>query len=826
MSDNEVLIIFHYDGEFVFDIIRPVYNGGRQKMRYLPRNITYGSLLNEALEASKWDTKIENLSMKYLHHNGRVFSLIILEDDNDIRGMLKASGNDQKGLYLYVNKSTNIESNQGEEHTRVKRKDMHGGSQDSSNRPEKSYKGKEVLHPTHVREHPTVNLCENNDMRSSSAHNVHSTDRTPGADYDIDRIDAEAEAPNDTICADVDFTKVYGNSIGVMTGNEHEATPINKVDPSNAISDVNFQDTMVPDDSTSETRTNSAREMWIGRLFPDRENFRRALAKFAIYNNFTLKHLKTNMTKVTARCKEESCPWRIHASIVDSGPEFKVRTYNPIHCCSKLMMGITHPQASAKLIEEFIEDKVRFNNHLKPKEIMHEYQKEFGIRITYRKAHIAKEMALRKVRGSYEESFKILPLYCIELRTTNPGTVTNIDTTAEGRFRRFFWAFGPCIRSFSSSMRPMIAVDGSHLWGKYPGVLLLAVTYDGNHKLFPIAFAFAEAECRDSWEWFLTNLFMALGSPKNLTIVSDHQKGLVPALTNIIPSARHCYCCHHIAENIKSVFSDFAIVMKFWRAAKAYRPCEFEACMNDILVVDQGAYNYINAIGKEHWSNAYVEGQRYEMLNSNAAECTNSLLKDTRVLPITEQVEEIRANLMEFFQKRHLESQNITTRLTPYAEKLMNQEVEESLQLHVRVAGPIEFQVQSAEFVDVVDLERRTCTCRKWEIMGIPCSHSLASMKMRNLNPYDFVEDWYLTTTYRTTYNEVLHATRDSRQWEHTSDEKVLPPCATKQPGRPKKNRVHVEGRNRQRRVVTCSNCKERGHNRHSCRNPPSEHCV
>ena len=118
MSDNEVLIIFHYDGEFVFDLIRPVYNGGRQKMRYLPRNISYGSLLNEALEASKWDTKIENLSMKYLHHNGRVFSLIILEDDNDIRGMLKASGNDQKGLYLYVNKSTNIASNQDEEHSR------------------------------------------------------------------------------------------------------------------------------------------------------------------------------------------------------------------------------------------------------------------------------------------------------------------------------------------------------------------------------------------------------------------------------------------------------------------------------------------------------------------------------------------------------------------------------------------------------------------------------------------------------------------------------------------------------------------------------------
>ena len=94
---------------------------------------------------------------------------------------------------------------------------------------------------------------------------------------------------------------------------------------------------------------------------------------------------------------------------------------------------------------------------------MNEYQKEFGTHITYRKAHIAKEMALHVVRGSYEESFKILPLYCRELYMTNPGIMTNIDTTVEDRFRRFFWAFGPYIRSLCSSLRPMIAVDGSHL---------------------------------------------------------------------------------------------------------------------------------------------------------------------------------------------------------------------------------------------------------------------------------------------------------------------------------------------------------------------------
>ena len=219
-------------------------------------------------------------------------------------------------------------------------------------------------------------------------------------------------------------------------------------------------------------------------------------------------------------------------------------------------MGMAHQQAMLALITEFIMDKVRQNPDLKSKEIMNDYQIEFGSTISYRKALIAKEMALRVVRGSYEDSFKILPLYCIELQMANPGTVTNINTTTEDRFKRFFWVFRPCIRSFTCLMRRVIDVDGSHLRGKYPGVLLVAVTHNATDKLLPIAFAFAEVERRDNWGWFLANLFISLGKPSNLTIVLDRQKGLVPALKNTIFAAMHCYCCRHIAKNINIGFSD------------------------------------------------------------------------------------------------------------------------------------------------------------------------------------------------------------------------------------------------------------------------------
>eukprot|EP00268_Persea_americana_P036808 TRINITY_DN36330_c0_g1_i1.p1 TRINITY_DN36330_c0_g1~~TRINITY_DN36330_c0_g1_i1.p1 ORF type:complete len:196 (+),score=17.15 TRINITY_DN36330_c0_g1_i1:1803-2390(+) len=195
----------------------------------------------------------------------------------------------------------------------------------------------------------------------------------------------------------------------------------------------------------------------------------------------------------------------------------------------------------------------------------------------------------------------------------------------------------------------MIIVDGSHLRGKYPGVLMAAVNLNVNHKPFLIAVAFAKAEKCDSWEWFLTNLSVSLGEPTNLTIVSDCQKGLVLALANIFPSVSHCYCRCHLAENIKSSYNNPVIVIKFWCAAKAYRACEHEAFMEDIRVINEDAYNYIHGFDWQQWSNAFVEYRRYNMLTSNATKCTINMLKDTRVLPILKQVEEIRARLLEFF---------------------------------------------------------------------------------------------------------------------------------------------------------------------------------
>jgi len=64
--------------------------------------VTFKALVNIALEASKIEETSDNISMDFLLHNGHVFSLVAIEDNNDIKCMLSLSRDDTNGIYLYM----------------------------------------------------------------------------------------------------------------------------------------------------------------------------------------------------------------------------------------------------------------------------------------------------------------------------------------------------------------------------------------------------------------------------------------------------------------------------------------------------------------------------------------------------------------------------------------------------------------------------------------------------------------------------------------------------------------------------------------------------
>ena len=80
---------------------------------------------------------------------------------------------------------------------------------------------------------------------------------------------------------------------------------------------------------------------------------------------------------------------------------------------------------------------------------------------------------------------------------------------------------------------PIISVDGTYLYGKYQGKLLVIMATDANNKVFSLAFAIVDCESGSSWRWFLQCLGDTIGNvipDEGICIISNRHLGIKNAI--------------------------------------------------------------------------------------------------------------------------------------------------------------------------------------------------------------------------------------------------------------------------------------------------------
>ena len=121
-------------------------------------------------------------------------------------------------------------------------------------------------------------------------------------------------------------------------------------------------------------------------------------------------------------------------------------------------------------------------------------QQEYGVQLTYQQAYRAKEVGLEIVRGNPAESYNLLPKYSHVLTKANEGTVTHLQRDGDDNFLYYFVTLGSSIKGFTQYIRPVIAVDGTHLKGLYRGSMFVATCLNGNNQLYPLAIGVMDSE--------------------------------------------------------------------------------------------------------------------------------------------------------------------------------------------------------------------------------------------------------------------------------------------------------------------------------------------
>ncbi|PPR92120.1 hypothetical protein GOBAR_AA28550 [Gossypium barbadense] len=126
----------------------------------------------------------------------------------------------------------------------------------------------------------------------------------------------------------------------------------------------------------------------------------------------------------------------------------------------------------------------------------------------------------------------------------------------------------------------------------------------------------------------------------------------------------------------------------------------------------------------------------------------------------------------------------------------------------------------------VVDLVQNSCSCRNWDLTGIPCLLALSVIHVKNEFPDTYEQTWHTKQTQIQIFSNFVSPVRGPKQWASLSNMlPILPPPLRRPPGRPTKvkrkepDEPQTTERLSKRGVeMRCSKCKIIGHNKRSCK--------
>ncbi|KAF8392043.1 hypothetical protein HHK36_022383 [Tetracentron sinense] len=559
----------------------------------------------------------------------------------------------------------------------------------------------------------------------------------------------------------------------------------------------------------------------IGQEFPDVETCRRTLKEIAIALHFDLRIVKSDRSRFIAKCSKEGCPWRVHAAKCPGVSTFSIRTLHGEHTCEGVR-NLHHQQASIGWVARSVEARLRDNPQYKPKEILQDIREEHGVAVSYMQAWRGKERSMAAVHGTFEEGYSFLPAYCEQIRKTNPGSIALVFATGqENCFHRLFISYRASIYGFINACRPLLEFDRAHLKGKYLGTILCAAAVDADDALFPLAMAIVDVESDENWMWFLSELRKLLGvnteNMPRLTILSDRQKGIVEAVETHFPSAFHGFCLRHVSENFRDEFKNTKLVNIFWNAVYALTAVEFESKITEMLEISQDVLQWFNRFPPRLWAVAYFEGVRYGHFALGVTELLYNWALEGHELPIVQMMEHIRHQLILWFNNRRNMGMSWTSILVPSAEKRMLEAIADARCYQVLRANEVEFEIVSTERTNIVDIRSRCCSCRRWQIYGLPCAHAAAALVSCGQNAHLFAEHCFTVANYCETYSQMINPIPDKSLWKEQGegagsastkvDVTIRPPKTRRPPGRPKKKVLRIESFKRPKRLVQCGRC-------------------
>ncbi|CAM0877022.1 unnamed protein product [Alopecurus aequalis] len=551
-----------------------------------------------------------------------------------------------------------------------------------------------------------------------------------------------------------------------------------------------------------ESRENPEQQFKLNLCFKDVYQFRQALCRLHIVQVRNFVYHRNCKDRIIVCCKEKekySCPFYMMASQVGKEETFCIKKMHLQHICP------TEPSSSrvnSKWLSTAYVDEFKSDPNTGITSIVDKAKKDFGVEVPKRMAYRAKSKARDIVLGDHKKQYHRIRDYLQTVVDKNPGSrciVTTVTGPTEDqmeamkrgeevcisnspRFHGLFFCVNAAKLGFLEGCRPFIGLDGCFIKLATGAQILAATGRDGNNNIYPIAFGVVAKEDTANWLWFLEQLKYALGGEEgkfgHYTIMSDRQKGLINAIHKVFPNCPVRYCLRHIYANFQTAgFRGDDLKKCMDNAAYSYTKDGFDDAMEELKKQCEPAWNWLTKIPVHTWARWAMDSNcKTDLVVNNLSEVFNRYILDVRNKPIVTMLVGIYDKLMDRFNGKREGGQTARWEITPfYAEKL------ELMKKYERGCTPRRsdlglWQVKSGANTHEVNLDKATCSCRKWDMSGLPCNHAVSAIYKARLHPEDFVSEFYKKPMYLKSYAPVFYPVPGQHGWTRTPYEDIMPP--------------------------------------------------
>ncbi|XP_057801530.1 uncharacterized protein LOC131016805 [Salvia miltiorrhiza] len=575
----------------------------------------------------------------------------------------------------------------------------------------------------------------------------------------------------------------------------------------------------------------------LGMTFADAKDAKDAIHAYGVKFGYKLKFLKNEPKRIRVVCMNEvSCPFVILVSKDGDIEGLMVKTLVADHTCNKQREV---PSVSQGYLAKYFKNAVYRNPKFTSKDMQGHVKEHLKLHVSLHKCKRAKRDIITNLEGSYKEEFNRLCAYIEKVKEVMPGTKMELGLSAEQLennkrvFKRLFVMLEPLKQNWLGGCRKFICLDGCHLKGVTFGCLLTAVGKDGNDGIVPIAWAVVNKENKSNWTWFMRWLKqeLHLDGGDHITIMSDMQKGLMEAVKDITPYAEHRWCARHIYANWSKKWRGEEMKKRFWIAAWSSFEEEFKLNMVKLRGINRKAHDELLHYPPANWCRAYQSTRcSTNMVDNNCSESFNSSISDARYKPIISMLEDIRLLAMKRISDRKSAVQTWKTVWSPNALKFYEANKIDSGDCNVVWNGEYGYEVSEGEDRHIVKVDRKTCTCRGWDLTGIPCSHAIAAFFSSSMDPLLAISQCYHRDSYAKAYEHLIKPLPGVKFWNVKDEDAIEPPPVEKKIGRPKKNRVRAPNEPKRKHKLSrvgktqhCSLCRSANHKKGACALNPTK---